>query len=50
VAALAEALSAVARDPALRSRLGAAALAHVRQDCDAEAGYDAIAALLRERT
>jgi glycosyltransferase involved in cell wall biosynthesis len=50
VAALTEALGAVARDPALRSRLGAAALSHVRQDCDAEAGYDAIAALLRERT
>jgi glycosyltransferase involved in cell wall biosynthesis len=50
VVALAEALAAVARDPVLRSRLGAAALAHVGRDCDAEAGYDAIAALLRERT
>lgn len=49
VSALAQALTAVARDPALRARLGAAALAQVARDCDAEAGYDAIAALLRER-
>jgi len=49
VEGLAQTLTAVARDPALRSRLGAAALAHVGRDCDAEASYDAIAALLRER-
>ncbi|MDZ4870594.1 MAG: glycosyltransferase [Alphaproteobacteria bacterium] len=49
VAGLASALTAVARDPALRARLGAAALVQVARDCDAEASYDAIAALLRER-
>ena len=48
VAGLTRALSEAARDPGLRARLGAAALTHVRQDCDAEAGYDAIADRLRE--
>ena len=46
---LARALRELIGDPAQRERLGAAALAHVKQAFDAEAGYDAIAALLRER-
>jgi glycosyltransferase involved in cell wall biosynthesis len=49
VAELARALTVVARDPALRWRLGEGALAQVARDCDAEASYDAVAALLRER-
>jgi glycosyltransferase involved in cell wall biosynthesis len=49
VSALAEILAAVIREPALRERLGTTALSHVRRDCSAEAGYDAIASLLRER-
>jgi glycosyltransferase involved in cell wall biosynthesis len=48
--ALAAVLGGFIRDTALRERLGAAALAQARRDCDGEAGYDEIAQLLRERT
>lgn len=48
VGALAQALARVAREPGLRASLGAAALAHVGRECDAEAGYDEIAHRLRE--
>jgi glycosyltransferase involved in cell wall biosynthesis len=47
--ALAHALGELIRDPSLRERLGAAALVQARTAYDAEAGYDALAALLRER-
>jgi glycosyltransferase involved in cell wall biosynthesis len=49
VAALAGALVEAAGDPAMRMRLGTAALKHVRSAFDAEAGYDALAAELNER-
>jgi glycosyltransferase involved in cell wall biosynthesis len=49
VDALRTALLDLVRDPQARGLLGAAALEHVRRTGDAEAGYDAIAALLRER-
>lgn len=45
--ALAAALTELARAPALRGKLGAAALAHVRADFNAEATYDALASQLR---
>jgi glycosyltransferase involved in cell wall biosynthesis len=48
-AALAHALGELIRDPSLRERLGAAALVQARTAYDAEAGYDALAALLKER-
>jgi glycosyltransferase involved in cell wall biosynthesis len=48
--ALSQALAALIRDPKARATLGAGGLEHVRRTGDAEAGYDAIAALLKERT
>lgn len=47
--ALAKLLSELAQAPAKRQALGGQALDHARQAYDAEAGYDAIAALLREQ-
>jgi glycosyltransferase involved in cell wall biosynthesis len=47
--ALRGALIDLIRSPGMRQTLGAAALEHVRRTGDAEAGYDAIAALLKER-
>jgi glycosyltransferase involved in cell wall biosynthesis len=49
VDALSGALLDLVRDPQARHSFGAAAIEHVRRTGDAEAGYDAIAALLRER-
>lgn len=48
--ALSHALAALIRDPKARATLGAGGLEHVRRTADAEAGYDAIVALLKERT
>jgi glycosyltransferase involved in cell wall biosynthesis len=47
--ALARALADLIRDPKTRGTLGAAALEQARRTGDAEAGYDAIAALLNEQ-
>lgn len=49
VAALAAAIGALIGDPGLRAQLGAGGLAQAARDYDAEAGYDRIAGLLRER-
>ncbi len=49
VDALRDALIDLIRNPGVRASLGAAALEHVRRTGDAEAGYDQIAALLKER-
>lgn len=49
VDALQRALSEMIRSPNARGSLGAAALEQTRRTGDAEAGYDAIAALLKER-
>jgi glycosyltransferase involved in cell wall biosynthesis len=49
IAELTRVLGEAIRDPGRRSALGAAALAQVGRACDAEAGYDAIAKLIRER-
>jgi glycosyltransferase involved in cell wall biosynthesis len=49
VGALARTLEELIRQPVQRYALGTAALAQARKTGDAEAGYDAIAALLRER-
>ena len=42
-------LAELIRNPGLRQTLGAAALEHVKATGDAESGYDAISALLKER-
>ena len=47
--ALSNALLDLARHPQTRGLFGAAALEQVRRTGDAEAGYDSIATLLRER-
>lgn len=47
--ALSNALLDLARSPQTRGSFGAAALEHVRRTGDAEAGYDSIATLLKER-
>ncbi|MFM9863936.1 MAG: glycosyltransferase [Micropepsaceae bacterium] len=49
VEALRRILTELIRNPAARQALGVGALENVRRTGDAEAGYDAIAALLRER-
>lgn len=49
IAALAAGLETLVRDPARRALLGEGGLARARREGDAEAGYDQIAALLRER-
>lgn len=49
VAALAATMRALIGDPGLRAQLGAGGLAQAARDYDAEAGYDRIAALLREQ-
>jgi glycosyltransferase involved in cell wall biosynthesis len=47
---LARILVELIRDPRARARLGAAALAQVRDQFDPEKGYDRLAELLRART
>jgi glycosyltransferase involved in cell wall biosynthesis len=49
VSALTLVLDDLIRKPFVRAQLGASALEQTRKSADAEAGYDAIAALLRER-
>jgi hypothetical protein len=49
VAELTRVLGEAIGNPQMRATLGTAALAHVGRDCNAEAGYDAIADLIRER-
>jgi glycosyltransferase involved in cell wall biosynthesis len=48
-AALAATMKALIQNPSAREALGRAALAHARQAYDAEAGYDALAELLRKQ-